>query len=514
MVPPVMVEKFISITLLLLSSSLMAADPAATSSVQAFPPPMESYGDQALGSIGAVLRHRIEVEPLNLIATLLFLAAIIHTFLATKFRNLAHHMEEAHKARWWTAVQASEKAGTPPPAETISVTGRLLHFLGEVEVVFGLWVVPLLVTLAVRKGPTTAIHYLEHRVQFLEPLFVVIIMALASTRPVLEFAERALRAVASLGRCTPVAWWFSILTVGPLLGSFITEPGAMTIAAMLLGRQFYRFEPPRRLAYATLGLLFVNISVGGTLTHFAAPPVLMVAGKWGWTTPFMATHFGWHAAVGIVIATILTFLLLRRDFVGLANTWETEQLNTELADAAAHRVPAWVTGVHLLAMAWAVLNAHHPILLIGGFLFFLAFYTATEDFQSKLDLRGPILVGFFLAGLVIHGGFQQWWIGPTLGGLGDWPLFLMATVLTAFNDNAAITYLASLVPGLSDTMKHAVVAGAVTGGGLTVIANAPNPAGQSILARYFPDGVSPLYLALGALGPTIIVGACFMLLPH
>lgn len=508
-----MVEKLIAIILLLFSCSLMAADPAANPA-PVFPPSIESYADQNLGSIGEVLRHRIQVEPFNLIATLLFLAAIIHTFLATKFRNLAHHIEEAHKARWWAAVQAAEKTGSPAPAETSSVKGRLLHFLGEVEAVFGLWVVPLLITLAVRQGPSTAIDYLEHRVHFIEPLFVVVIMALASTRPVLEFAERGLRALASLGGGTPVAWWFSILTVGPLLGSFITEPGAMTIAAMLLGRQFYRFEPPRRLAYSTLGLLFVNVSVGGTLTHFAAPPVLMVAGKWSWDTTFMATHFGWHAAVGIIIANVLTFLLLRKDFVGLANAWETEQLNKELAVASAHPVPGWVTGVHLLAMAWAVLNAHHPVLMIGGFLFFLAFYTATEDFQSKLDLRGPILVGFFLAGLVIHGGFQQWWIAPTLGGLGDWPLFLMSTVLTAFNDNAAITYLASLVPNLSDTMKHAVVAGAVTGGGLTVIANAPNPAGQSILAKYFPDGVSPLYLALGAIGPTIVVGACFMLLPH
>jgi Na+/H+ antiporter NhaD/arsenite permease-like protein len=90
----------------------------------------------------------------------------------------------------------------------------------------------------------------------------------------------------------------------------------------------------------------------------------------------------------------------------------------------------------------------------------------------------------------------------------------MSTVLTAFNDNAAITYLASLVPGFTDTMKHAVVAGAVTGGGLTVIANAPNPAGQSILGQYFPDGISPVGLLLGALGPTLIVATAFLVLPH
>jgi Na+/H+ antiporter NhaD/arsenite permease-like protein len=150
-------------------------------------------------------------------------------------------------------------------------------------------------------------------------------------------------------------------------------------------------------------------------------------------------------------------------------------------------------------------------MFIGGFLFYLAFAQATAHHQSPLDLRPPVLVGFFLAGLVIHGGLQAWWIEPILRRLGEVPLFLGATLLTAFNDNAAITYLATLVPGFTDNLKHAVVAGAVAGGGLTVIANAPNPAGQAILSRFFGEGVSPLKLALGAFVPTVIVAVCLML---
>lgn len=506
--------RLLSWVLLLLGPwTLIAAEPGVAG-VTNFPPSLESYADGHLQGLGNILRHRVQVQPFNALASALFGLAILHTFLAARFRQHAHHVEEAHKARWWAAVQAAEKEGRPAPRETVSVRGRLLHFLGEVEVIFGLWTVPLLVTMAWAMGQASVVEYLERRVHFVEPVFVVVIMALASTRPILDLAERALRRVASLGGGGPVAWWFTILTLGPLLGSFVTEPGAMTIAANLLGRQFYRLGPRPRLAYATLGLLFVNISVGGTLTHFAAPPVLMVAAKWSWNLPYMAGHFGWQASIGIVLANVLMYFVLRRDFAGLADTWETEAMAAERAEAAAHPIPAWVTGVHLLAMAWTVLNAHHPVLIVGGFLFFLAFHTATEDFQDRLDLRGPILVGFFLAGLVIHGGLQQWWIAPTLGGLGEWSLFGMATFLTAFNDNAAITYLSTLVPGLTESMKHAVVAGAVTGGGLTVIANAPNPAGQSILSRFFPNGIEPTRLALGALGPTIVVGACLMLLPH
>jgi hypothetical protein len=169
--------------------------------------------------------------------------------------------------------------------------------------------------------------------------------------------------------------------------------------------------------------------------------------------------------------------------------------------------------VHLLFLGLTVYAAHTPAVFVGGFLFFLAFQQATAPHQQALDLRPPLLVGFFLAGLVIHGAGQAWWIAPVLGRLADLPLFLGAVGLTAFNDNAAITYLASLVPGLGPTLQEAVVAGAVVGGGLTVIANAPNPAGQSALARYFPEGVAPTGLLAGALLPTVVMATCFLLLP-
>ena len=168
--------------------------------------------------------------------------------------------------------------------------------------------------------------------------------------------------------------------------------------------------------------------------------------------------------------------------------------------------------IHILFMAWTVFNAHYPALFIGGFLFYLGFAQATSPYQNRLDLKPPLLVGFFLAGLVMHGGVQGWWIAPVLGSLGEIPLLLGATVLTAFNDNAAITYLSTLVPGFTDTLKYAVVAGAVTGGGLTVIANAPNPAGQSILKRYFPHGISPAGLLAGAALPTVVMALCFIIL--
>jgi Na+/H+ antiporter NhaD/arsenite permease-like protein len=269
------------------------------------------------------------------------------------------------------------------------------------------------------------------------------------------------------------------------------------------------------LKYATLGLLFVNVSIGGTLTPFAAPPVLMVARPWGWDIPFMLANFGWRAATAIVVATAVYFIVFRkelRSLDGRSPVPEVEQPDDDQGEHGLLPVPPWVIGVHLAFMAWTVFTAHYPALFLGGFLFFLGFARATAPYQSRIELKTPLLVGFFLAGLVIHGGLQGWWIGPVLRRLPEVPLFFAATALTAVNDNALITYLATLVPNLADELKLAVVQGAVVGGGLTVIANAPNPAGQALLGRFFAGAISPLGLLAGAIPPTVIAAVVFAVL--
>jgi hypothetical protein len=458
----------------------------------------------AAGSLLETLAARIDIEPFNAVATGIFVLAILHTFAASWFTQLAHRVQHRHAER-------QRRAGGPVAP---SITGEVLHFLGEVEVVFGLWALVLLVALTTYAGWHTTTGYFNGTVVFTEAMFVVVIMALASTRPIVLLAERALRVIARLGRGTPFAWWATILTIGPLLGSFITEPGAMTICALLLGRQFYDLGPSTRLKYATLGLLFVNVSIGGTLTHFAAPPVLMVARPWGWDTPFMLNHFGWRAVLAIVASVVVYGLLFRRELSGLRARGPVADLEVPEDDSGQALLPAppWVTAAHVAFMAWTVFTAHYPVLFVGSFLFFIGFLRATAPYQSRLELKSPLLVGFFLAGLVVHGGLQGWWIAPVLASLAEEPLFLTATILTAFNDNALITYLATLVPDLSDGMKAAVVEGAVTGGGLTVIANAPNPAGQSILSRFFDGAVSPLWLLVGAVLPTLFAAIAFRLL--
>lgn len=470
-----------------------------------FPPTLESYGDAHVTSLWQVLGHRVQHEPFNLWATLLFLMAILHTFLTNKFLRWSRSVEARHRAQLNRAL-TGELARVRPTCSA----ARLLHFLGEVEVVFGIWVIPLFILMSAKLGWQQAVNYLNHGVRYVEPVFVVVIMIISSTRPVLQLAENSVGWLARRCGGGTGAWWLAILTLGPLLGSLITEPAAMTISALLLGRQFYARQPKASLAYATLGLLFVNISVGGLLTHFAAPPVLMVTAPWGWNTPFMFGHFGWIALTGIVLSNLGYYFTFRRSIRELNQRPLPKE--KEPGNAGRAPIPLWVTIAHLLVLVWTVAVAHYPILIVGGFLFFVAFHEVTADYQSELQVRGPVLVGFFLAGLVIHGGLQQWWIEPLLGRMKELPLMLGALGLTAFNDNAAITYLATLVPNMTAGMKYAVVAGAVAGGGLTVIANAPNPAGQSILGGYFPKGIAPLTLLLGALPATVVVTLCFIFL--
>jgi len=468
-----------------------------------FPRPLDTYSDEGSNDVFTVLANRAFAEPFNLVATIIFLLAVIHTFFAPRILALSHRLQEAHEER---LQQRYGGDANVPRTRWQSIQAAILHFFGEVEVVFGLWTVPLAVAMVLQKGAHVAREYFDQDVSYVEPLFVVVIMAIAASRPIVDFAVRIMGLIAGT---SPMRWWLALLTVGPLLGSFITEPAAMTICALLLGREFYRLGPSPAFKYATLGLLFVNISVGGALTNFAAPPVLIVAAKWDWATLFMLQHFGLRALAGMLVANGVYFLIFRKQFARLADERaehppeETEGLEP---------VPLWVTAVHLAFLAWTVLNAREPALFIGGFLFFLGFVTSTAAYQEEVNLRPPLLVGFFLAGLVIHGGLQGWWLEPVLGRLTEYPLLLGATVLTAFNDNAAVTYLATLVPNLCDALKTAVMSGALAGGGLTVIANAPNPAGQSLLQRYFPEGgIQPGALFLAALFPTLVMLALFAL---
>ncbi|MEY2683502.1 MAG: hypothetical protein RJA09_646 [Pseudomonadota bacterium] len=410
------------------------------------------------------------------VAAVLFALALIHTFSTKFFEHLAH-TRPVHAGVW--------------------------HLLAEVEIVFGVWAMVLMVTMAFMVGKTEALAYLDAR-NFTEPLFVFAIMVVAASKPVLQASSAVVKGlVGVIPLPKPMAFFFIVLGVVPLLGSFITEPAAMTLAALLMKDTVFA-KASTRLKYGALGVLFVNVSIGGTLTPFAAPPVLMVAGKWGLDMPYMLMNIGWKAALAVFINAGVLTVLFARELKAMPYTKQSPYTG----------VPAWMVVVHGLFLLGIVVFAHHPAAFIAVFLLFMGVATAYPAYQERLILREGLLVGFFLGGLVVLGGMQQWWLQPVLMSMDATQVYFGATALTAITDNAALTYLGSLVDGLSDEFKYALITGAVTGGGLTIIANAPNPAGASILKSTFHEGaINPLGLLAGAALPTVTAILCFRLFP-
>ncbi len=411
------------------------------------------------------------------IAAILFALAVTHTFATRYFEHLAHR-QPAHAGLW--------------------------HLFGEVEAVFGLWSILLIVAITVSTGWGSAVQYLDER-QFIEPMFVFVIMVMAASRPILQVAADAVQICA---RAMPVqrglARYFLGLSLVPLLGSLITEPAAMTLAALMLRDLIFSRGVSKGLKYGTLGVLFVNVSIGGVLTNFAAPPVLMVAAKWGWSSADMFAMLGWKAMIGVCFNAAVVSLLFRNEIVARADVSASDK----------RRVPSLLVIIHLVLLAGVVFANHHPEVFFGLFLMFLGLAEAYKRHHDRLLLREGLLVAFFLAGLVVLGGLQKWWLQPTLAGMSDTALFFGAVGLTAITDNAALTYLGSLVDGVTDEFKYSLVAGAVAGGGLTVIANAPNPAGFAILRDSFDDkAINPLGLLVAALPPTLVAVLLFRARP-
>lgn len=417
-----------------------------------------------------------------MISTVLFALAVLHTFAASKLIHLSHQRPQD------------------------SVSRAVLHLFGEVEIVFGLWAGIFIAFLSLFEAPKAAIEYIE-RLQFTEPLFVFVVMVVCATRPILNFARKVIMwASTSLQAIfrihSSLADVLCLLGLAPLLGSFITEPAAMTVIALLLRSMIVNIQS--RTLYFLLAILFVNVSVGGALTPFAAPPILMVAQQWGWGIDFTLSNFAIKSVLVCFVNSAVFVIFFRNDLHKGMRPLRT--IKNDEPDSIGIQI------VHLVFLLLIVLTNHYSNVFMGLFLFFLGVTAATKRYQDALRLRESLLVAFFLGGLMIFGEFQKWWLQPLLASMSDNALFFGASALTAITDNAALTYLGSQVQGLSEVSKYSLVAGALAGGGLTVLANAPNPAGYSILLPKFPDQViNHFRLFLCAALPTAIAIGAFWL---
>lgn len=410
----------------------------------------------------------------------IFALALVHTFAAPKIHD------------WIAEWRLSRRAKT------------FLGLLAEAELAFLIWSVVLLVIVSLGRSPMETWGYLK-TLSITEPLFILTIMLISATRPVRQLAEFVVLAPTrrmTNTRQRSIAEYGLILGLTPLLGSLITEPAAITVAALLLRDRFFS-KASTRMKYLTLATLFVNVSIGGVLTPFAAPPVLMVAGKWGWDLSFMAGQFGWKAVVAVVINSLVATWLLKRELM-------------KNAVGARKRRHVWTfkkvvfVVSHAAILAAVVVAAHNPVMLLGLLLTIVVVETLRGE--DKLQFKPALLVAGFLSGLMIIGGFQTWWIKPLMNEMSNMSLYISMTLLTAITDNAALTYLGAQTRDVAGEFGYWLVAGAITGGGLTIIANAPNPIGYSLLQEHFPQGLSPVRLFRSALTPTAVAFISFWIL--
>ena len=417
------------------------------------------------------------------IGTLLFAVALLHSFSVSLFAKWSHRFPQ----------------GSAPQA--------FLHLMSEVEVVFGIWAFLFLIVWTLLEGVQPVLKY-QQSLNMTEPLFIFCIMILAATRPIVSMARSIILFLSlNLSKIVPanplVIQFFVLFTVGPLLGSLITEPAAITINALILHRMIDGKKIDASLLYGILALLFVNVSVGGALTHFAAPPILIVARVWHWGLDDVFLNLG-EASLAAVFANALIFtLVMRKKIIHMLIPMDQEQ----------HRIPIGIVISHLFFLVAIVMTSHYSQVFFGLFLIFIGFTTVTKKYQDGLKYREALLVGFFLAGLIVFGSFQRWWLEPIIQTLNEKTLYFAAIGLTAITDNAALTYLGSQVSTITDSSKWALVSGALVGGGLTILANAPNPVGFSILNSKFPNAsLNALKLFLAALPLTVIAGICFFAL--
>lgn len=430
----------------------------------------------------------------------------------------------------------------------------VLHYLTEVEFVFPFWAMLFCLSLLYKYSYNFTADYLKE-ISFIEPIFVWVMLLICSCKPLLEgvkfitqmlaeFLNRKLNLLnfkkINLKSENPeipktshfnAIYFFLILCFVPLLGSIITEVAAMTLAAMMLKPYFKQMG--QKFAYLAITTLCLNISIAGAITTFAAPPVLMVANKWGWDLAFMLENFAWRAFLAVPINAGLLLYFFRKRIAeidlthlraaAIANSTSMNSKNINLQATNSNNVPVLYFSpiqafnrkmffLYALFLVATIILQHSLLGLAIVFALFLSSHAFFKIYHQQLLLKEASLVALFLSGLMVLGKAQAWWVQAFLAGLSPHEIFATGFGLSIVMDNAAITYLASLLPNLSTEVQYKIVAAALTAGGLSILANAPNLLALGLLKKYFKgQKISHLNWFIYAI-PSTLVAVFFFLL--
>ncbi|AAP05554.1 putative Na+/H+ antiporter [Chlamydia caviae] len=417
-------------------------------------------------------------------AALLFFFSILHTFLTPWLFGrcqLYQHKKMVFPERWKKYLWLSE----------------FYRLISRVELVFVLWAAPLFLWFLYSEGYRVTMSYFNSR-NYVFSLFIVIMLILLESRPIVYFSECIFSNIAKIGRQSPRCWWWTLMIAAPLSGALLKETGAMIIAATLLVRNFYKFSPSPRFAYATMGLLFSNISIGGLTSALSSRALFIILPSVKWNNSFILKYFCWKSIIAILLSTTIYYLIFRKEF----NNFPKVVINPSMMN---ERVPKWIIFVHIILVGSVILARSVPLLMAAIFLFYLGFQKFTIFYQHSINISKVCFVGLFYAGLVIFGELQEWWVLELMHRMSDFGYIITSYTLSIFLDNALVNYLVHNLPVATDCFLYLVIAGCMSAGGLTIVSNMPNIVGYLILRPSFPSSSLSLgWLFLFALGPSII----------
>ncbi|WP_213357473.1 putative Na+/H+ antiporter [Chlamydiifrater phoenicopteri] len=418
----------------------------------------------------------------------IFSLSLVHMFLTPYFYKVCENY--AHK-----------KMVYPEQREKYGVLSELFKILSRVELVFILWSAPLFFWFLITEGTRLSIAYFSSR-NYIFPFFVVVIVLFIESRPIVYLGERLLSKIANFGKKSPAAWWWTILLVSPFITPLIKETGTMVLACVLLVAKFFPFSPSKKFSYATAGLLFSNVSIGGMLFPITSRAVFLINSKLRWSAVFVLKYFSWKAFLAILVSTTIYYLIFRKEFQAFPSTIPSRKTS--------EAVPWWVVVVHILFLVAVIFVRHIPVILVGVVLTFLGFRALTIMYQSPISFTKVGMVGLFFSGLILFGDLQEWWVLALMEKVSYEGHMIISFIMSMFLDNALVNYLIFKLPSANDCYHYLAISGAMSAGGLTLMANVPNIIGYLLLRPSFKvRSVSLVWLFVAALPPAVISALIF-----
>ncbi|MBQ8498549.1 putative Na+/H+ antiporter [Chlamydia sp.] len=417
-------------------------------------------------------------------SAILFFSAVIHTFLTpwlTRLYEEYQHKKMLFPERWRQYLWLSE----------------FLRIVSRVELVFVLWAVPLFFLFLYTEGYRVTMAYFDSR-NYVFSLFIIVMLILLESRPIEYFSQKIFATIAKIGNQSPICWWWTIMIAAPLSAFFLKESGAMIIAATLLSKHFYKFSPSPKLCYATMGLLFSNISISGLTSSFSSRALLTILPEIKWTNSFIISHFSWKVVLAILVSTTIFFCIFRKEFKKFPKTIPS---STMMSD----RVPLWIIFIHVLLVGCVILSRAIPLFLGFLLVFYLGFQRFTIFYQNPIKTAKVCFVGLFYIGIVIFGELQEWWVLDLMHGMPDFGYMMTSYLFSIFLDNALVNHIVHNLPMANDCYLYLVLVGSMSAGGLTLVSNMPNIVGYLILRPTFPHSdISLIRLFLSAVVPSIV----------